>query len=197
MAVITYSQRLPGWRVNLEGLHRSDPTPGTCLLYCRPWPRLGPWEGHVCKEKASWAALSRQLALLFPPGRADTPWFSAAPACHIPPPRPRSLAAGKPGAPSCILGNVVLFSPGGRSSEESQACTPSLGHVSPAASPTPPLRMDRQDTSAGDFLHWGLHRPLATFLGTVSSGACGFSVLSGPHPDPSPRLCWGSRSGRW
>ena len=114
-----------------------------------------------------------------------------------PRPLPAIIGHREAGSPELHPGKCSpIFSPGGRSSEESRDCTLSLGHVSPAASPTLPLGMDRQDTSAGDFLHWDLHRPLATFSGTVSSGACGFSVLSGPQPDPSPRQCWGSRSGR-
>lgn len=145
-------------------------------------------------RRKSWSALSRQLALLFPPGRAGYPQLRLA---TPRPPPPAIIGRREAGSPELHPGKCSpIFSPGGRSSEESRDCTLSLGHVSPAASPTLPLGMDRQDTSAGDFLHWDLHRPLATFSGTVSSGACGFSVLSGQQPDPSPRLCWGSRSGR-
>ena len=92
--------------MNLEGLHRSDPTPATCLLYCCPWSQTGPVGGACLQGEASWSALSRQLALPFPPGRADSLDLRSS---GLPPPspRPRSLAAGKPGAPSCILGNVV------------------------------------------------------------------------------------------
>lgn len=113
-----------------------------------------------------------------------------------PPPPPVIIGRREAGSPELHPGKCSpMFSPSGRSSEESRDCTLSLGHVFPAALPTLPLRMDRQDTSAGDFLHWDLHSPLATFSGAASSGACGFSVLLGPQPDPS-RLCWGSRSGR-
>lgn len=114
------SQSLPGWRVNLEGLHRSDPTLATCLLYCCPWSQTGPVGGACLQGEASWSALSRQLALLFPPGRA---YSLDRLATRLP--APAIIGRREAGSSELHPGKCSpMFSPGGRSSEETRPVHP-------------------------------------------------------------------------